>query len=107
MKKSYKHKISMNFFALLLIYSLFFGLGKSAGHISSIQTNVDYINYEHAKTFEFLFELEHDLPTTGCMKIRLPFLIDDGTSNLFFLRNFLNIFYRCGNWNENLLENPK
>lgn len=71
---------NLNFLAFLFIISLLFGFSETAGHISSIQSNVNYINYGYAKNFEFLFELEHELPSTGFMKIRLPFLIDDGTS---------------------------
>ena len=69
---------------LLFLLCTFLTLIHTAGHISAIQTNIDYLNYEYAKNFELIFKLEHELPSTGCMKIRVPFLIDDGTSLKFF-----------------------
>lgn len=77
--------------AFLFILSLLIGFSETAGHINSIQSNVNYINYGYAKIFEFLFELEHELPTTGFMKIRLPFLIDDGTSIHNYPLKFIHI----------------
>ena len=75
----------LNFLSLILLaFSLLPNSIKTAGHISSIQTNIDYLNYGYAKNFELIFKLEHDLPITGSMKIRMPFLIDDGTSSNYF-----------------------
>ena len=84
MKQLKQTIIPLNCYLFFIFLSLFWNSVYSAGHISSIQTNVDYINFGYAKTFEFLFRLEHDLPITACMKIRLPFLVDDGTSKLIY-----------------------